>query len=169
MLDTDRILSREQIAQTAAALRLQGKKIVFTNGCFDILHAGHVAYLEQARQLGDVLIVGLNSDASVSRLKGPLRPVNREGDRARVIAGLRSVDYVAIFSEDTPYELIDAIRPDILVKGGDWRPEDIVGSNLVLASGGKVLSLDFVAGLSSTALMRRIYLAAARQEEEEGE
>ncbi|MDP8210981.1 MAG: D-glycero-beta-D-manno-heptose 1-phosphate adenylyltransferase [Candidatus Stygibacter australis] len=126
------------------------KKAVFTNGCFDILHRGHVQYLQAARELGDVLIVGLNNDDSVRRLKGVNRPVNSEIDRAIVLSALQDVDHVVIFTEDTPYKLINTVKPDILVKGGDWKPEDIVGSDIVLQSGGEVLSLDFIKGYSTT-------------------
>ena len=126
------------------------KKAVFTNGCFDILHRGHVQYLQAARELGDVLIVGLNNDDSVRRLKGVNRPVNCEIDRAIVLSALQDVDHVVIFTEDTPYKLINTVKPDILVKGGDWKPEDIVGSDIVLQSGGEVLSLDFIKGYSTT-------------------
>lgn len=133
----------------------QGKKIVFTNGCFDILHRGHVTYLSEARKLGDLLVVGVNSDASVKRLKGPSRPINSEADRAFVLLGLKSVDAVEIFSEDTPLELIKLIRPHVLVKGGDWKIEQIVGGTEVLSWGGKVLSLNFVNGFSTTSIIER--------------
>jgi rfaE bifunctional protein nucleotidyltransferase chain/domain len=133
----------------------QGKKIVFTNGCFDILHRGHVTYLSEARRLGDLLVVGVNSDASVKRLKGPSRPINSEADRAFVLLGLKSVDAVEIFSEDTPLELIKLIRPHVLVKGGDWKIEQIVGGTEVLSWGGKVLSLNFVNGFSTTSIIER--------------
>lgn len=133
-----------------------GKKIVFTNGCFDILHAGHVQYLEEARGMGDILVVGLNSDSSVTRLKGSERPVNNERDRYLVLQALRAVDYVIIFQEDTPYELIREIQPDVLVKGGDWAPEEIVGSDIVLSKGGVVSSLRFVEGLSTTGVIEKL-------------
>lgn len=133
-----------------------GKKIVFTNGCFDILHAGHVQYLEEARGMGDILVVGLNSDSSVTRLKGSERPVNNEHDRYLVLQALRAVDYVIIFQEDTPYELIREIQPDVLVKGGDWAPEEIVGSDIVLSKGGVVRSLRFVEGLSTTGVIEKL-------------
>ncbi len=136
--------------------RLQGKKIVFTNGCFDILHKGHVAYLNEARRLGDALIVGLNSDASVKRLKGPERPINNEQDRMFVMKNLKAVDGVELFTEDTPLELIKALRPMVLVKGGDWKVEQIVGGREVLSWGGEVLSLSFVNGYSTTAVIKKI-------------
>lgn len=132
------------------------KKLVFTNGCFDILHRGHIEYLNEAKELGDKLVIGLNSDNSVKRLKGESRPLNNELDRAFILDNLKSVDFVMIFDEDTPYNMIDAIKPDILVKGGDWKPEDIVGSDIVLAIGGEVKSLKFVDNYSSTDLINKI-------------
>ena len=131
------------------------RKIVFTNGCFDILHRGHVAYLNEARSLGDVLIVGLNSDQSVKRLKGESRPVNAELDRKYVLENLKCVDFVEIFEEDTPYNLISVVRPQVLVKGGDWKPDQIVGSSIVLSYGGNVKSLNFVDGYSTTSIIDR--------------
>ncbi len=131
-------------------------KIVFTNGCFDILHRGHVAYLNEARSLGDLLIVGLNSDQSVKRLKGDSRPVNAELDRKFVLENLKSVDFVEIFEEDTPYNLINRIQPQILVKGGDWKPDQIVGSDIVLAAGGEVKSLRFEDGYSTTGIIKKV-------------
>lgn len=130
--------------------------IVFTNGVFDILHRGHVEYLNEAKSLGDILIVGLNSDKSVKRIKGKSRPVNKEKDRAFVLANLMAVDAVAVFEEDTPYELIKEIVPNILVKGGDWKPKDIVGSDIVLATKGKVLSLKYVDNYSTTKIIKKI-------------
>ncbi|MDD4940940.1 MAG: D-glycero-beta-D-manno-heptose 1-phosphate adenylyltransferase [Candidatus Omnitrophica bacterium] len=138
------------------ALRRRGRRVVFTNGCFDILHAGHVAYLEAARNKGDILVVGINSDASVRRLKGRRRPVVPQAQRAAVVAALGSVDHVVVFSEDTPERLILALEPDVLAKGGDWKIEDIVGSQFVLRSGGKVFSIPLVRGLSTTALVKKI-------------
>lgn len=136
--------------------QVEGKKVVFTNGCFDILHRGHVSYLNEAKSLGEILVVGLNSDASVKRLKGETRPVNSELDRKFVLENLKAVDAVFIFEEDTPYNLISDVRPNILVKGGDWKPEDIVGSDIVLADGGEVKSLQFVNGFSTTATIEKI-------------
>lgn len=152
----DKIKSRSEAAFLCGELRGKEATIVFTNGCFDILHAGHAQYLEQAKALGDILIVGLNSDASVKRLKGPERPVVSEQDRAFLIAALECVDFVVVFEEDTPFELIRVLRPDVLVKGGDWPVERIVGSDLVTATGGRVISLPFKEGLSTTELVRRI-------------
>jgi rfaE bifunctional protein nucleotidyltransferase chain/domain len=156
MRTKDKIVSWEALGFLCAELHAQKARIVFTNGCFDILHAGHLQYLEQARALGDVLVVGLNSDASVSRLKGPERPIVSEQDRAYLLAGLQCVDYVTLFGQDTPYELIAAIQPDVLVKGGDWTPDAIVGADIVLVRGGEVLSLPFKEGLSTSELVRRI-------------
>jgi rfaE bifunctional protein nucleotidyltransferase chain/domain len=131
------------------------KRVVFTNGCFDLLHKGHVTYLERARKLGDLLVVALNSDSSVKRLKGPERPLNRLEDRLEVLAALEAVDFVTWFEDDTPLELIRLLRPRVLVKGGDWKPEQIVGSEDVLSWGGKVRSLAYVEGRSTTALIRK--------------
>lgn len=133
-----------------------GKKIIFTNGCFDILHLGHIRYLQKAKSLGDILVVGLNSDTSVRKLKGHGRPINRQEDRAGVLASLRSVDYVTLFSEQTPLKLIRAIAPNILVKGGDWKTKDIIGSDLVTLHGGKVRSLKFIKGRSTSKVLSAI-------------
>ncbi len=133
-----------------------GKKVVFTNGCFDILHRGHAAYLEQAKSLGDFLVVGVNSDDSVRKLKGEGRPVNNENDRAYLLEMLKPVDFVIIFNEETPYELIKSINPDFLVKGGDWKEDEIVGSDIVRKNGGKVMSLKFIDNYSTTGIMKKI-------------
>ncbi len=132
------------------------KKVVFTNGCFDILHRGHISYLNDAKSLGDILVLGLNSDQSVKRLKGENRPVNSEADRAFMLENLKAVDYVFLFEEDTPYNLISKIQPDILVKGGDWKVEDIVGHDIVTAKGGEVKSLRFENGYSTTGLIEKV-------------
>lgn len=145
----------ETIAKDLASLKSQNKKIVFTNGCFDLLHVGHVRYLQEAKKLGDVLVIGVNSDASVKRLKGPTRPVQIEADRAEILAALGAVDYTVIFTEDTPLKLIEAVKPDILVKGGDWKIDQIVGSDFVINNGGKVMSLQFVDGKSTTKLIEK--------------
>jgi D-beta-D-heptose 7-phosphate kinase/D-beta-D-heptose 1-phosphate adenosyltransferase len=137
-------------------LRGAGKKVVFTNGCFDLLHPGHVRYLQQARALGDALIVALNSDRSVRELKGDSRPILREDERAEVMAALACVDYVTIFDEPTPREIITALLPDVLVKGGDWGVAQIVGREEVEAAGGQVMSLPFVDGCSTTDVIERI-------------
>ena len=147
-----RIKSREALVSTVRRAKKSGKKIVFTNGCFDILHMGHVKYLEKARSFGDLLIVGLNSDQSLRRLKGDGRPVNPQYDRAYLLAALDAVDFVSVFEEDTPYELIKAIEPDVLVKGGDYRGKEVVGSDIA-----KELRLvDFVEGRSTTAIIERV-------------
>lgn len=135
--------------------RRSGKKIVFTNGCFDLLHVGHVRYLQEAQKQGDVLIVGVNSDASVKRLKGPTRPIQNESDRAEILLGLKSVDTVVVFTDDTPEAIIKAIKPDVLVKGGDWKIEQIVGADFVIANGGQVKSLTFIDGKSTTKLIEK--------------
>lgn len=135
--------------------RRQGKKIVFTNGCFDLLHIGHVRYLEEAAKLGDVLIVGINTDASVQKLKGPTRPIQNENDRAEILASLKAVDHTVLFQEDTPYNLIKQILPNVLVKGGDWTPDQIVGSDIVLANKGEVKSLLFIDGKSTTKIIEK--------------
>ena len=153
------LLSRETIARKCQDLRDAGRRIVFTNGCFDLLHVGHVVYLEEARRLGDMLAVGLNSDASVTRLKGEGRPWNSEVARARVLLGLSSVDFVTVFGEDTPLELIRAVRPHVLCKGGDYEPEQVVGRTEVESDGGRVVILPFVAGFSSTRLYQQIRAA----------
>jgi rfaE bifunctional protein nucleotidyltransferase chain/domain len=146
-----KIVDCKDLRTALAELREKGLRIVFTNGCFDIIHAGHIRYLREAKALGDVLVVGLNSDDSVARLK-PGRPVNSENQRAEVLAALEMIDFVTLFTKDTPYELIRAIKPDVLVKGGDWKPEDIVGSDLVP----EVRSLPFIEGISSTVIINKI-------------
>jgi len=146
-----KILAIKDIKQISGRLRAEGRKIVFTNGCFDILHAGHVRYLKQARRLGDVLIVGLNSDRSAAVIK-PGRPLNSEKNRAEVLAALAAVDYVVVFREKTPYNLIKALKPDILVKGGDWKKEDIIGSDIAK----ETYSLPFVKGISTTRIIEKI-------------
>ena len=132
------------------------KKIVFTNGCFDILHRGHVEYLEKAKSYGDFLVVGLNSDESVKRLKGISRPYIAEEDRGYLLAGLKSVDAVVIFDEDTPHSLISNIIPDVLVKGGDYNIKDIVGRDVVESNGGKVITVNFIEGRSSSSIIKKI-------------
>ena len=134
----------------------KNKKIVFTNGCFDIIHKGHVAYLSEAKNLGDLLVIGLNSDASVKRLKGPERPINNELDRQYVMSQLKPVDFVEIFTEDTPFNLILKVKPQVLVKGGDWEIDQIVGGKEVIQSGGEVYSLNFIDGYSTTSLINKI-------------
>ena len=153
----DKIVKQSEAASIAAIARKIKKRVVFTNGCFDILHSGHAVYLDQARSLGDLLIVGLNSDYSVSMLnKGADRPIRSQDFRAHTLAALACVDVVTLFNEDTPAELIKLIRPDILVKGGDWTIDNIVGSDTVTSDGGKVFSLPFVEGESSTLIIEKI-------------
>lgn len=132
-----------------------GKKVVFTNGCFDLLHVGHVRYLQAARNLGSILVVALNTDASVKKLKGPTRPVQTENDRAEILAALGSVDFTLLFGEETPERIIKLIKPDILAKGGDWKIEQIVGAPFVQSYGGQVFSLDFIEGKSTTRLIEK--------------
>jgi rfaE bifunctional protein nucleotidyltransferase chain/domain len=150
------VATRSEAARIGDHFRQQGWRLVFTNGCFDLLHAGHVQYLERARRLGDGLMVGLNTDASVGRLKGPSRPVTPLAERAYVLGGLGCVDYVVAFDEETPAQLIAAVGPLVLCKGGDWPEDKIVGRDTVLARGGSVHSLDLVEGLSTTMLIERI-------------
>ena len=145
-----------EITEKIQHLKSDGKKIVFTNGVFDIIHRGHVSYLNEAKALGDYFIVGLNADASVKRLKGDSRPVNKEEDRKFVMENLKAVDEVIIFTEDTPFNLISKIIPDVLVKGGDWKEDQIVGSDIVKQHGGKVFSLKFIDNYSTTGIIEKI-------------
>jgi D-beta-D-heptose 7-phosphate kinase/D-beta-D-heptose 1-phosphate adenosyltransferase len=155
----NKILSHPALKRRLAGLRRSGKRIVFTNGCFDLVHAGHIGYLRAARRLGDVLVVALNSDDSVRRLKGPGRPLVPERARCEVVAALEMVDYVTVFDDDTPYALIKNLQPDVLVKGGDWQPDEIVGADVVRARGGTVRSLPYARGYSTTALVKGIQRA----------
>lgn len=150
------IVQSSELVKILARLKEESKKIVFTNGCFDIIHAGHVIYLEKARSLGDCLVIGLNSDDSVRRLKGNKRPVNCSDDRAKVLDSLKFVDFVTVFDEDTPHELIKLLQPDILVKGGDYRLNEIVGSDLVIRNGGIVTTIPYVEGKSTTSILKKI-------------
>jgi D-beta-D-heptose 7-phosphate kinase/D-beta-D-heptose 1-phosphate adenosyltransferase len=150
------ILDRQSLLIQRQRLRQEGRRVVFTNGCFDLLHPGHVRYLAQARSLGDSLIVALNSDISVHKLKGESRPILKEQERAEVMAALACVDYVTIFAEETPRELIAQLLPDVLVKGGDWPLDAIVGREDVEAAGGVVESLSFIEGVSTTEIIGRI-------------
>ena len=146
----------DDIERICDGLRSEGKKIVFTNGCFDIIHPGHTIYLKKAKEYGDVLVIGLNSDDSVRRLKGPERPLNNVEDRAEVLLSLKPVDYVVVFDEDTPYELIKRVKPDVLVKGGDYKKENIVGADFVEARCGQVVVIPFVEGKSTSSLVEKI-------------
>jgi rfaE bifunctional protein nucleotidyltransferase chain/domain len=153
----NKILTRDAITKRANIWRMFNKKIVFTNGCFDILHQGHIDYLSKARDLGGALVIGLNTDASVKRLnKSPERPINKEQSRALVLAALVLVDAIVLFDEDTPYDLIKAIQPDVLVKGADYKAEDIVGYDIVKARGGEVATIELTEGFSTTELIKRI-------------
>lgn len=151
-----KIKSAKALAKILTGLRARRKKIVFTNGCFDIIHPGHVVYLAAAKKLGDVLVVGLNSDSSVKKIKGNGRPINGERARAIVLSALESVDYICIFGESTPYNLIGRLRPDILVKGGDWKASYIVGSDIVRSYGGAVRTIPLVKGFSTTSVIEKL-------------
>jgi rfaE bifunctional protein nucleotidyltransferase chain/domain len=146
-----KILNRDKLKKTVVRLKAKNKKVVFTNGCFDIIHIGHVRYLKEAKGLGNVLIIGLNSDRSVSSIK-PDRPINPQNHRAEVLSFLEMVDYVVLFDEETPYELIKLIQPDVLVKGGDWKKGEIVGSDIAR----ETYSLPYVEGVSTTGIIERI-------------
>ncbi len=152
----NKIMNVAQLQAAIARCRLLNKKIVFTNGCFDILHAGHIHSLEQAAAFGDYLIVGLNSDKSINRIKGPERPINKEQDRALLLASLMVVDAVVVFEQETPLDLIQTVIPDVLVKGGDYTLESIVGAEDVLQNGGKVEIIPLIPGVSTTSLADRI-------------
>jgi D-beta-D-heptose 7-phosphate kinase/D-beta-D-heptose 1-phosphate adenosyltransferase len=151
-----KIQAVSRLKKIAGTLKRQGKKIVFTNGCFDILHVGHVRYLTQARKMGDLLIVGLNTDRSVRKIKGDKRPIVTEKERAEVLAALEIVDYVVLFDEPDPLRLIAALKPDILVKGADWSKDEIVGREVVEKAGGKVARIPLVPGSSSTNMIEKI-------------
>ena len=154
-----KILSSEVLQEIVQELKRKGLKIVFTNGCFDILHPGHVSYLRRARQLGDVLVVGVNSDRSVREIKGEQRPILTEKERCEILSGLESVSFVTVFDESTPRQLILSILPDVLVKGGDWGIDEIVGREEVETAGGQVLAIPFEPGLSTSAIIDRILRA----------
>ena len=156
MSSSDKIVSREEAAERAKSWTSDGLKIVFTNGCFDLIHLGHVDYLERSRLLGDKLIIGLNSDESVARLKGESRPVAVLESRSRVLAALEFVDLVVVFEEDTPYELIKELQPDILVKGNDYLAENVVGADIVQEKGGEVVTVPLVEGHSTSSIIERI-------------
>lgn len=155
-----KILGRDALAEAVRSLQRAGKKVVFTNGCFDLLHIGHVRYLQEASALGDALVVGVNSDASVRRLKGPGRPLTPARERAEILAALSCVAFVTIFGAATPLQLIRALGPDVLVKGGDWTVETIVGREVVEKRGGKVVAIPFVNNRSTTRLIGKIRSAA---------
>ncbi len=151
-----RIIEKDELLRLLAYWRFKSQKIVFTNGCFDILHHGHIDYLSKAKSLGDILIVGLNTDSSVRRIKGKNRPLNSETARAAMLAALRFVDAVVLFNEDTPEELIKTVLPDILVKGSDYKKDDIIGHDLVTKNGGEVLTIELVPEISTTAIIEKL-------------
>ncbi len=155
LLET-KIKSLSELKKIIRSLKARHKKIVFTNGCFDLLHYGHATYLEAARRKGDILIVGINSDKSVKRIKGANRPVVNEKERLRLVAALESVDYVVLFQEDTPLKIIRLLNPDILVKGADWAKDAIVGGDFILKQGGKVMTIKLVKGYSTSNLIKKI-------------
>jgi D-beta-D-heptose 7-phosphate kinase/D-beta-D-heptose 1-phosphate adenosyltransferase len=152
----EKIKKRDDLRRIIQDLKAKGKRIIFTNGCFDLLHIGHIRYLEEAKSLGDILVVGVNSDASVRGLKGPNRPILPEGERAEILSGLGCVDYVTIFDEPTPFNLISLLLPHVLVKGGDWTKEETVGWETVERTGGEVVILSFVEGASTSHLIETI-------------
>lgn len=162
---SDKTVSLSQAQEIRQQVKVAGKKVIFTNGVFDILHRGHVEYLQKARELGDLLIVGLNSDASVQRIKGPQRPLCIQEDRAVVLSALACVDHIVLFDEDTPQKLIEALIPDILVKGADYSVEQIVGAEVVLKNGGQVLPIDLTPGKSTSGLIKRIVAAYGQGED----
>ncbi|MCX7770276.1 MAG: D-glycero-beta-D-manno-heptose 1-phosphate adenylyltransferase [Proteobacteria bacterium] len=158
----EKIKDRKEITIIADRLSEKGKIIVFTNGCFDIIHSGHIKYLYEAKKLGDILIIGLNSDSSIKKIKGEKRPIVNEQERAYVLSALEMVDFIVIFDEETPYELIKAVKPHVLVKGGDWDIEKIVGKDIVESYGGRVLNIPFVEGKSTTNIIERVLDVYAR-------
>lgn len=150
------ILEQKDLAIEVEKLRASKRKIVFTNGCFDIIHPGHISYLEESKKLGDILIVALNTDASVRRLKGETRPINNEDDRAIVMNALKPVDYVTFFDQDTPYEIISLLKPDIITKGGDYIAENVVGYDILNKYGGRVVIINFVENKSTTSIINKM-------------
>ena len=151
-----KIKTQDALAKISSGLRRKNKVVVFTNGCFDILHVGHITYLKKAKKLGDVLVVGLNSDSSVRAIKGRSRPINKQADRAEVLSALYFVDYITIFTGETPETLINVLKPDVLVKGADWKVGDIVGAKFVRSYGGKVMRIPFVKGHSTTSVIKKM-------------
>jgi rfaE bifunctional protein nucleotidyltransferase chain/domain len=150
-----KILDKESLKSKLAYWKFKDYQVVFTNGCFDIVHLGHIDYLSRARDLGDLLMIGLNTDSSVSRIKGPTRPINNEIARANILASLNFVDAIVLFDEETPYKLINEVKPDILVKGSDYKPEDIVGYDIVKKSGGRIETIDFLEGYSTSLIIEK--------------
>ncbi len=151
-----KIIEGESLKRQLSVWRFLGKRIVFTNGCFDIIHLGHIDYLSKAKDLGDILIVGLNTDDSVKRIKGDTRPITDEKSRAMILSSLRFVDAVAFFNEDTPHNLIKEVQPDILIKGSDYKADEIVGSDIVQKKGGKVITIEYLEGYSTTSILDKI-------------
>jgi len=158
-----KVLSLKKIVEIRKELKREGKKVVFTNGCFDILHKGHVYLLKRAKKLGDVLIVGLNSDSSIKRIKGEKRPIFSTRDRAFVLSAIDVVDYIVIFNEDTPLKLIKAIEPDVLVKGADWDMKSIVGREIVEGLGGRVVRIPVLKGFSTTSIIQRLLRLSSKE------
>jgi len=154
----EKIKTQEELLKSLNQQKATGRKIVFTNGCFDLLHVGHVRYLEEAKSLGEILVVAVNGDRSAAQLKGRSRPINTEQERAEVLAALACVDYVTIFDEPDPYRIISLLKPDVLVKGGDWTRETTVGRDIVEGQGGKVAIIPYVKGISTTGLIDRILM-----------
>lgn len=152
-----KLLTRDQLRNLREVWSFKERRVVFTNGCFDLLHLGHIEYLAKASDLGDVLVIGLNSDSSVRRLKGPGRPVTNEEARAMILSSLSFVTAVILFDEETPYDLIAAVQPDVLVKGADYKPEEIAGHDIVLARGGEVVTVPLTAGYSTTDILKKIW------------
>jgi D-glycero-beta-D-manno-heptose 1-phosphate adenylyltransferase len=151
-----KIYKPNHLQSQLAVWRFQGKKIVFTNGCFDLLHLGHIDYLSKAKDAGDILLIGLNTDNSVKRIKGNTRPITDEKSRSMILAALHFVDAVVLFDEDTPYDLINFVKPDVLIKGSDYKPEDIVGYDIVMKKGGEIKTIDFVEGYSTSDIEKKI-------------
>lgn len=152
----NKILSSEELCSIMEVKQSEGKTFAFSNGCFDLVHQGHIDYLSKSRDLADYLVIGLNTDSSVRRLKGPRRPINDQYSRALMLASFLFIDYVVMFDEDTPYNLIKTLHPDVLIKGSDYKVEDIVGYDIVTERGGKVVTLDFIPGFSTTLIEKRI-------------
>ena len=155
-MKNSKIKNKKELKTVIDKLRKQGKRIAFTNGCFDLLHYGHIKYLQDAKRSADILVLGLNSDVSVNKIKGKNRPLNKQDDRARVLSALSCADYVCIFSQPTPLKLIELVRPDILIKGGDWKIDKIVGADFVKSYGGKVKVIPYLKGYSTTGLIKKI-------------
>ena len=153
---TDKVKTQDELIPILNDLKKNSKRIVFTNGCFDILHVGHVRYLKEAKGYGDILIVAVNSDLSVKSIKGDKRPIVSQSERAEVVAALEMVDYVIMFDEDTPYNIIKKLQPDVLIKGGDWTIDKIIGRDIVEARGGKVIAIPFIEGASTTGIVERV-------------